>query len=216
MERSRPSSLSFRMKASTLTMALAWVLLGGAAMATEEPNFRLYIREGNLEIRDYPAVIAAEVSVSGSRDVASNAGFRLLAGYIFGGNTRRQSIAMTAPVVQAPTRGESIAMTAPVTQAQTDGGWTVRFILPRSYSMQTLPVPNDPRVHLVQVPASRIAVMRFSGLARPDEVERNTLELNAFIARQHLRAVSPASLARYNPPWTPWFMRRNEVWVPVT
>jgi len=184
-------------------------------MATEEPAFAVALRESEFEVRDYPALVAAEVSATGSRDEASRAGFRLLAGYIFGGNTRRQSIAMTTPVVQQRGGGQSIAMTAPVIQSGKAGGWSVRFVMPRTYALETLPTPNDSRVHLVSVPASRFAVVRFSGLAKPDEVERRIGKLRAFMERQHLRAAGPVSLARYNPPWTPWFMRRNEVWIPV-
>lgn len=184
-------------------------------MATEESTFTLATHDGAFEVRDYPALIVAEVSVPGSRDEASNAGFRLLAAYIFGGNTRRQSIAMTTPVVQERATNETIAMTTPVTQSGGDGAWVVRFTMPSAYSLETLPAPNDARVSLVPVPPQRYAVVRFSGLARPDDVERRTEALRAFMERQHLRAAGPPSLARYNPPWTLWFMRRNEVWIPI-
>jgi hypothetical protein len=184
-------------------------------MATEEPAFTVAFREGEFEVRDYPALVVAEVTVSGSRDEASNAGFRLLAGYIFGGNTRRQSIAMTAPVAQERVSGETIAMTAPVTQSGEEGAWIVRFTMPSNYTLETLPTPNDARVRLVQVPAARYAVVRFSGLSRPGDVERRVVALREFMTRQQLQAAGPSSLARYNPPWTPWFMRRNEVWIPV-
>lgn len=184
-------------------------------MATEEPAFTVAFQEGDFEVRDYPALVVAEVSVSGSRDEASNAGFRLLAGYIFGGNTRRQSIAMTAPVVQERASGETIAMTAPVIQSGEGGAWIVRFTMPSTYTLETLPTPNDARVRLIQMPASRYAVVRFSGLSRPADVERRTEALRTFMARQQLRAAGSASLARYDPPWTLLFMRRNEVWIPV-
>ncbi len=96
-------------------------------MATEEPAFVVAIHEREFEVRDYPTLVAAEVNVTGSRDQASRAGFRLLAGYIFGGNTRRQSIAMTTPVVQQRAASQSIAMTAPVIQSGKAGIWSVRF-----------------------------------------------------------------------------------------
>ena len=184
-------------------------------MATEEPAFVVAVHEGAFEVRDYPALVTAEVSVTGSRDQAANAGFRLLAGYIFGGNTRRQSIAMTAPVVQARPSSETIAMTAPVTQSGGSGLWIVRFVMPRTYTLETLPTPNDARVHLVPIPPARYAVVRFSGLAQPADVERRTAMLRAFMERRRFRATGAASLARYDPPWTLWFMRRNEVWIPI-
>jgi hypothetical protein len=203
------------MKSVFLGLLCALFLFGGVAMATEEPAFVLAAHEGDFEVRDYPALVAAEVSVTGSRDEAANAGFRLLAGYIFGGNTRRQSIAMTAPVVQARPTSETIAMTAPVTQTGGAGAWVVRFVMPSTYTLETLPTPNDARVRLIPVPAARYAVVRFSGLAQPADVERRTATLRAFIERRGLRAIGAASLARYDPPWTLWFMRRNEVWIPI-
>ena len=122
---------------------------------------------------------------------------------------------MTAPVAQAPT-GQKIAMTAPVTQTQSANQWTVRFTMPSAYSLDTLPEPNDPTVKLRQIPPSRFAVLRFSGLAGADAVAAKTADLEKRLSVHRLRAIGPTSLAQYNPPWTPWFMRRNEVMVPVS
>ncbi len=188
-------------------------------MATEEPAFTVSMKEGAFEVRSYPALVAAQVTVTGTRDEASNAGFRLLAGYIFGGNTRKQSIAMTAPVVQAASGSEKIAMTAPVLQTSTPGqpgAWTVRFIMPKEYTLDTLPTPNDAKVQLMAVSPARFAAVTFSGLAREDDVALRTAELNAYMAKNALQAAAPPALARYNPPWTPWFMRRNEVLIALT
>ena len=195
-------------------------------MATEEPKYIVNLKEDNVELRDYPAMVAAEVSVKGDRSEASSQGFQLLAGYIFGGNTKKQSIAMTAPVVQAAgaktesqsgsgSESEKIAMTAPVLQTGQSGSWTVRFLMPSSYTMETLPKPNDARVRLVPVPPARMAVVQFSGLAREDDIAAQTAVLNTFVTRRKLVALGTPALARYNPPWTPWFMRRNEIMVAV-
>ena len=184
-------------------------------MAVEEPPYELVLQADAFEIRQYPALIAAEVAVGGDRNEAGNAGFRLLAGYIFCGNTRKQKISMTAPVIQAPASGESIAMTAPVIQSGGNGAWIVRFIMPAGYTLDTLPVPDDARVRLVPLPPARFAVIRFSGLAQVADVETRTAELLAFVAARKLIATGPPVLARYNPPWTPWFMRRNEVMIPL-
>lgn len=187
-------------------------------MATEEPTFTASLKEGAFEVRSYPALVAAQVSVTGTRDEASNAGFKLLAGYIFGGNTRKQSIAMTAPVVQAQAPSEKIAMTAPVLQSSVPGqagSWTVRFIMPSAYTLDTLPTPNDPKVQLIPVAPARFAVVTFSGLAYEDDVAQRTAELNTYIKNHALQPTAPPVLARYNPPWTPWFMRRNEVLVAI-
>jgi hypothetical protein len=184
-------------------------------MAVDEPPFRLVSTDGAFEVRDYPALVAAEVTVAGGQDEAGSRGFRLLAAYIFGGNTRKKSIAMTAPVVQHENPGQKIAMTAPVVQSQQAGTWTVRFIMPQGETLATLPTPNDARVHLVDVPAARMVVVRFSGLAFASDVAKKTEELRLFITDHHWSAIGPPLLARYNPPWTPWFMRRNEVMIPL-
>ena len=184
-------------------------------MATEEPKFASVLREGDFELREYPPLVVAEVSVGGSRDEASNAGFRLLAGYIFGGNTRREKLPMTSPVVQSKPGSESIPMTAPVLQVADNDRWTVQFVMPSNKTLDTLPVPNDKRVQLRLLPATRFAVVRFSGLAGPDDVVEQTARLREFITRRQLKVAGSAALARYNPPWTLWFMRRNEVMIPV-
>jgi hypothetical protein len=183
-------------------------------MAVEEPAFKTVLQEGAFEIRDYPSLVVAEVTVSGGQKEAASKGFRLLAGYIFGGNKRRQSIPMTAPVEQAPS-SEKIAMTAPVTQIADAGNWIVRFTMPRAYTLDTLPEPNDPKVQLKRLPPERVAVVRFSGLAGKGDVDAKTTELVALTKAHHLGAIGPVSLAQYNPPWTLWFMRRNEVMIPI-
>ena len=202
------------LKHLVLAAVLMAALTGTHAMAVEEPAFKAVLQEGAFEIRDYPPLVVAEVTVSGDQKEAASKGFRLLAGYIFGGNTRRQSIAMTAPVAQAQT-SEKIAMTAPVTQIQNANAWVVRFTMPKGYSLDTLPQPNDPQVKLRALPASRFAVLQFSGLAGKDDVAAKTTELQKRVIKHKLRPTGPVSLAQYNPPWTLWFMRRNEVMVEV-
>jgi len=190
-------------------------MLTGIAMATEEPSYTSVLQEVPFEIREYSALIATEVTVSGERSEAISAGFRLLAGYIFGGNTRKQSIAMTAPVIQNQSPNEKIAMTAPVMQSPDSAGWIIRFIMPASYTLETLPTPNDPKVRLVSLQPKRIAVVRFSGLVDDNDVEQQTALLRAFVSQQKLTAVGTPSLARYDPPWTLWFLRRNEIMLEV-
>ncbi len=137
---------------------------------------------------------------------------RPLARCIFGGNQGAQKIATTAPVTQEP-KGEEIAMTAPVTQIATGGARLVRFIMPSRYALEQLPVPNDTSVHPKALPPERSAVARFSGLAREAKVAAETARLLAFVEARRLVARGPVSLARYDPPWTFWFLRRNEVMV---
>ncbi len=197
-----------------LWLAGALLLVGGPAAAVEEPAFKTLLREGDFEVRNYPVLIVAEVTVTGEQKQALNEGFRLLAGYIFGGNKNRKSIAMTAPVAQAPV-SERIAMTAPVTQIQNAGTWIVRFTMPSTYTMETLPEPNDPKVQLRRLPATRFAALRFSGLSKKGDVDVKRTALLAAAKAHHLRPCGQVTLAQYDPPWTPWFMRRNEVMVPV-
>ena len=208
------------MKSLLLALLFGLNLLGTPVMATEEPPFTVKSAQGEFEVRDYPALVAAEVTVTGDRKEAAGKGFRLLAGYIFGGNTRKQSIPMTAPVTQASAKAdakaEKIAMTAPVLQTGGNGSWVIRFIMPRGSTLETLPRPNNPQVHLVAVPPARMAVIKFSGLARQDDVDAKTAALSRFVKAQHLQPIGAPSLAQYNPPWTLWFLRRNEVMIPVS
>lgn len=205
------------MAAQRLMFAAAVVVatLASDVMAVEEPAFKLVLREGAFELRDYPALVVAEVTVTGDQKEAASKGFRLLAGYIFGGNKRRQSIAMTAPVAQQAA-SQKIAMTAPVAQTQTiAGAWVVRFTMPVAYTLEALPVPDDVRVNLRNIDPARFAVLQFSGLVQPGDVEARSKELLARVNSHQLRAIGPVSLAQYNPPWTLWFLRRNEVMVEV-
>jgi hypothetical protein len=201
-------------KPLSLGVLLAILLFGSPAMAVEEPAFTTVLSDGAFEVRDYPSLIVAEVTVTGEQKEAASKGFRLLAAYIFGGNRRRQSIAMTAPVAQEPT-SEKIAMTAPVTQVEDAGTWIVRFTMPSAYTMESLPEPNDPQVRLRRLPPTRVAVLRFSGLAGKDDVDAKSAELLATAKAHHLRVSGPVTLAQYNPPWTLWFLRRNEVMIQV-
>lgn len=203
------------MKPLYFGLVLALDLLGTAAMATEEPPFTVIAAQGDFEVRDYAAMVAAEVAVTGDRKAAAGKGFRLLAGYIFGGNSRKQGIPMTAPVTQAAAAGEKIAMTAPVLKTGGNGTWVVRFIMPRGSTLDTLPRPNDSRVQLRALPPARVAVVRFSGLARQADVEAKTRAVAQFVKARQLQAIGAPFLAQYDPPWTLWFMRRNEVMIPV-
>lgn len=202
-------------KRGVLLLVLAAATLAGPAMAVEEPAFKQVLRDGDFELRDYPSLVVAEVTVAGDQKEAASKGFRWLANYIFGANKQQQSITMTAPVAQQAA-SEKIAMTAPVAQTRNAAGtWVVRFTMPSTYTLQTLPLPNDARVNLRDTDPARFAVLRFSGLAQPDTVEARSKELLAWANARALRVRGPVSLAQYNPPWTLWFLRRNEVMVQV-
>lgn len=185
-------------------------------MAVEEPKFQIVKADGDFELRDYPGLVVAEVTVGGDRRAASNEGFRLLTGYIFRGNAGNSKIAMTAPVSQAQVQGSKIAMTAPVTLAGEQGRWTVQFTMPSEYAMQDLPAPNDKRVQLRSMPATKMAVLKFSGLTGDDRVAQQIERLEALLRKHNLSPIGQPSLARYDPPSTPSVIQRNEVIVPVS
>ena len=190
------------------------IIIGGIAAGpimsrVEQPEYKVTTSEGSIEIRAYGPMIAAEAEVKGERKAAIQKGFRLIAAYIFGANKPNAKIAMTAPVQQQS--AQKIAMTAPVTQ-QTDGNsWTVRFIMPNSWTMETLPVPNDTRVTLKPVPAKRMVAIRFSGTANDNLIQAKTDELRKYASEHRLHTVGEPLLAFYNPPWTLPFFRRNEI-----
>ena len=184
-------------------------------MTVATPKYNTTLAEGAIEVRDYPEVAVAEVTVSGNRKSAGNAGFKLLAGYIFGANVGRRRLAMTAPVVVASNETESLANAPSTSVGKQVGNWLVRFMMPAGQRLDSLPKPDDSRVQLRNNPASRIATLRFSGLASESTIQSKTKELQSFLVAHRMRAKGRSYLARYNPPWTLWFMRRNEVMIPV-
>jgi hypothetical protein len=184
----------------------------GASMAVEEPKYRVEKDYGTFEVRVYEPVIVAETDVTGGFGDGTNEGFRRLAGYIFGGNDGGRKIAMTAPVGAEPAKGTKIAMTTPVGMEKGTKGWVVSFTMPSSFTMKTLPVPDDERVRLREVPARRVAAVRFSGTWGAEKFEDAARSLVAGAKEAGLApSDEPPVFARYDPPWTPWFLRRNEV-----
>jgi SOUL heme-binding protein len=179
----------------------------------EEPQFALVEQSGAFELRDYPPLIVAEASVKGERKLAINEGFRVIADYIFGNNIAAEKVAMTAPVTQQAS--EAVAMTAPVTQQASGDSWTVRFIMPSEYTLETLPKPKNAAVTLKQIEGQRMAVIRFSGAADEQMLVEKTQALTAEITKRALSPVAAATYAFYDPPWTLGFLRRNEVMIAV-
>jgi len=200
-----------------ISAALLLTLFAVVAMAIEEPKYNLIEKSGKLELRAYEPMIIAEVSVDGSMDSASGRGFRLIADYIFGNNTANdgdyEKISMTAPVTMEvqPKESEKIAMTTPVTMAQEGEQWRMHFVMPAEYTMQTLPKPNNPQVNVREIPEQNYAAIRFSGFSGAAKVDRKTKELLAWMTEKGLEPIGTPELARYNPPITPPFFRRNEV-----
>jgi hypothetical protein len=216
-----------------LAIAAIGLILGEVAMAIEEPAFEVLEKAANIEIRQYRPVIVAETFVDGDMGLASNSGFRLIADYIFGNNQSirgsggepSEKIAMTAPVsIEPVTRSDKIAMNALVNVEPQDNSvsgmmdskrWRVQFTMPSGYSMATLPKPRNPAVTLREVPGKRYAVLVFSGLAGEEKAQQKIDDLAVWLKAKSLRAIATPQLARYNPPWTLPFLRRNEILIEI-
>jgi hypothetical protein len=184
-------------------------------MATEEVPYTVIKTDDIFEVRDYLPQVLAEIIVEGELEDAGNKAFRPLFRYISGDNKSRGKIAMTAPVSQEQ-KGEKISMTAPVSQQRVQGKWAVSFMMPTSYTMETLPTPDDPNIKLRQVPARRVAAVRYSGFWSEEKYLLNKEKLETWIRENRFTVVGEPVWARYNPPFTLWFMRRNEILIPVT
>jgi hypothetical protein len=201
------------MKLSCLTL-LCTVLMSSTTMAIEEPQYKVLKDFGDgIELRQYSGILIAETEVAAANaDEAGNLAFKRLGGYIFGGNQKKQSIAMTAPVSQA--KSEKIAMTAPVSQRQSeDGKWLVSFVMPKKYTLETLPIPDDKSVYFKEVPARKVLAIRFSGRWTDENFADHEELLMASLKANQLKAIGEPWTARYNPPFMPGFMRRNEVMI---
>jgi effector-binding domain-containing protein len=188
---------------------------GSFAMAIETPQYSVLVKANEFEIRKYAPHIVAETVVDGDFDSASSTGFKRLAGYIFGGNVSKKKIAMTAPVGMAENKSEKIAMTAPVGQELKDGKYVITFTMPSAYNLDSLPVPNDKSVSLKLIAEKTYAAIRFSGTWSQSRYQEHLASLKKWIEKNHDEAIGEANYARYNPPWTPWFMRRNEILIEI-
>ena len=206
-----------RINARWLATAAA-LLASSSAMAIEEPSFRVLEHNGAFELREYAPYLVAETRVEASFTDAGNAAFQRLFRYISGKNTSQQKIAMTAPVTQSRSgaSGEKIAMTAPVTQVAAGEGYRVAFTLPSTYQLATAPKPLDPTIEIREVPAQLIGCWRYSGRWTDANYRDNERQLRTAIQARGLKVRGEPILARYNPPFMPWFLRRNEVWIPVS
>lgn len=192
MRRDRKSS-AFSAK---LIGVLAIIFNATAIHAIEEPAFAVQQSwdQEQIEIREYAPRIMAVTEMNGREDD----GFRVLAAYIFGGNTREQQIAMTAPVQQT--------MSGPAEMA---------FMMPAEYAFDDLPAPNDQRVAFREAPAYTAAVIRFSGWANAEKADKHWQKLRSFLIKEGIEVIGEPTLNQYNPPWTLPFLRRNEIIVPV-
>lgn len=190
-------------------------------MATEEPQFSIIEKSEPFELRSYAPQLIAEVKVEGDLDTASSQGFRLIAAFIFGQNQVSEKISMTAPVAIETAQSTKIAMTVPVgIEASKDSAkgvsqWVFSFVMPSEYTMATLPKPLNPLVSIRELPAQRRAAITFSGFYNEAKVLEKTNALEAWIKSKQWQSIGNPQFARYNPPWSIPFMRRNEILITV-
>ena len=178
-------------------------------MATEEPDFNLIFKKENFEIREYSPKILAQIAVKGDFRSASKKGF---SNNIT--NDGSQKIDMTTPVVLEP-KSELIDMTTPVVSEGNDREWLISFVMPKEFSIQTLPKPNNKNIRIIKEPKEKYAVIIFSGLVRESNYKEQSILLNNFINDKKLEILGQLKIARYNPPWTLPFFRRNELMIKV-
>lgn len=195
---------------------IAIIVVGPLMSRVEQPKYEVLEKDGSFELRAYQSQIIAEVCLHGERKDVIKRGFRILADYIFGKNSLEQSISMTAPVEQE--KGEEIAMTAPVVQEEDldeSGRWCVRFAMPVTYTLATLPKPLDPAIKIKALPPRRQLALQFSGAPSEETLADKRLEVMEYAEKKGFEVVGRPAYAFYNPPWTLPFLRRNEVLVEI-
>jgi hypothetical protein len=190
------------------------VMMTEKLSAIEEAEYRVIKKSGDIEVRDYSPSIVAETLVKDDFEDAGSRAFRKLFKYISGENATQDEIAMTSPVAQEK-RSEKIAMTSPVGQRSTEEGWAVSFMMPASYTMQTIPSPTDPQVEIREIPAYRAAVIQYSGRWTEKNYREHLALLQEWLVDSEMKSIGEPVWARYDPPFKPWFMRRNEILIPV-
>ena len=198
-----------------LLVLFALTFPGIPAMAIEEPAYDVLLETKHYEVRRYAAYIVAEVDVDDDFKRAGNSAFRVLAGYIFGDNEPQQKMHMTAPVESR--EGVRMNMTAPVASQSRDGDgvFTYSFVMERKYTMETLPKPTNPDIRLVERPERVMAVHRYSGTWSEERYEEHEKILLDALATDRVETKGAPVFARYNAPFTPWFLRRNEILIEI-
>lgn len=194
-------------------------LLGGCSMfgynsGTKEPPYKRLMQDGDYELREYSSIVMVTAFSNGSFSESQGQSFRKLFDYISGKNISQKSIPMTAPVLMEPIT-EKISMTAPVLMENKGEGWTMSFVLPETYTLQTAPQPADDSLSLEERKNIKYAVLRFNGLFKESSFSEKSKDLQGWMLKNNLKPSGPALRAGYNPPWTIPPLRRNEILIPT-
>jgi hypothetical protein len=195
-----------------VTFCLLMFALPMTSHATEEPEYQVVQKLEDIEVRAYPAYTVAETVIAATAAEAGNVAFPILAGYIFGKNKGERKLAMTAPVTQVAVPVK-LEMTAPVTQTVAPGGFLVQFVLPKGVTQASAPEPTDTRVTLRDIAPACVAVIRYSGFWSEANYQQHLEKLQAGLRTAGLSWRGEAVYSRYDPPFMPWFLRRNEIWL---
>lgn len=198
----------------SVVVSIPLALYSCGTVGIEKLNYTVLEKDGSFEVRLYESYLVAETVADGDFDQAGNMAFRLLFDYISGNNRSQESIAMTAPVNQSA-KPEKIAMTAPVNMQPSEGKYIVSFVMPAEYTLQTLPVPLDDKVVIREVPPFKAAAVRYSGTWSQERYEAKKAALQEYMQSKDLTTAADDIFARYDPPFQLWFLRRNEVIIPV-
>ncbi len=198
-----------------LALFAIWMLWGWLSVRNiEEPKYTVKSSNKIYEIRTYKAHLIAKTTVEGKMNEALNKGFRRIAAFIFGKNSSQKSVAMTTPVRSQKNTPKVIAMTTPVSSKKTaPNQYTIAFVMPSEYTLKTLPMPLDEKVVIEAIPETNYAVLQFSGYVPENKAQKKIALLQESLKKEGILTQGEAIVSQYNPPWTPWFMRRNEIWI---
>ena len=209
---SREKNYLLRKPRVNIFSLLIFIFWGTNLSALEEPKYSVLKEYENFEIRNYDSYLVAEVDIEGSYNKTGNEAFRILAGYIFGDNQSSTKMNMTAPVEsEAIQPSERMNMTAPVFSNKNVNGYTYRFVMESKYTHETLPVPNNSKIRITEIKDRVMAVISFSGRWSQKNFEKHEQILVNDLKNAGIGVASEAIYARYNAPFTPWFLRRNEI-----
>jgi hypothetical protein len=201
----------------SLTLLLTLLTFSRAIMAIEEPEFTVISKNEIFEIRQYGPTLVAETLVQADFEDAGNQAFKILAAYIFGDNKSKSTVnASLSENTMSQAKSEKIAMTAPVSQIKNDAGFAVQFTMPRSYTLDSLPEPNDSRIKIKNIPGRKVAVYSYSGFWSESRFNQKLEILKNALATDQIKYLGNPTFARFNSPFQLWFLRRNEIWLEVS